>query len=498
MIKDALRQFFVYGVGNIAQTALSFFLLPILLRFFEPSEYGVISLLSVATLFLALFANLGVGTALFRLYYEAETAERRKLVGTTWLWYLFSASLGGAILFTQATWLSRMLFDTGDYSYAIKLLGAFFFFSLQGDIPFSVLRLEGKAGFYVGFSLFRFAIDFALKLYFIAFLGRGISGYFEAGIIAYVATLCTMIPFALRYVTFSLNTSYLKQLLRLGFPFVFSGIALWILTVSDRLILDHFRGEAAVGIYSLAYSFAGLLDVFLTSPSALFWGPFFFSYAAKMPAEDAKRLLNKSLVYFFIAGSVLYLAISLGSGDVLRAFTFLFAAKKEYHQAATLVPLLTLGPLLYLLGRQAGNAMLMAKKPEFTAIASSIAAGVNLGLNFVFIPRFGAWGAAMNAVIAYALQDILCYWWAQRVWPVNYDWKGVARGFLFLGIAFIIGWSIEISYSWASLLTKVIVAVVVFASLSWFAILTRAERDTVLTYLTDKKRKIATMLSPKS
>jgi len=494
MIKNALRQFFTYGAGNIAQSALNLILLPLFLRLFEPAQYGVISLLLVTSSFLAAFASLGIGTGLFRLYYEAKPGERKKLVGTTWLWLLFTATLGLIVLSTQAPHLSKLLFHVENYSHSIVLLGAFFFFSFIGDMPFSIFRIEQKASYYVGFSLLRFIIDFALKLSFIAFLGRGINGYFEAGILAYIITLCLMVPFILKYVSFSLNSSYLKQLLRLGFPYVFSGFAVWILTVSDRYILNQFKGAAEVGIYSLGYSFANIFDTLLTAPSALFWAPFFFSYAAERSAEDTKRLLNKSLIYFLLVGGMLYLIISLGAGDLLRALTFLFAAKPEYHQATTFVPVLTLGLFFYLLSRQATNAMLMAKKPEYGAIAVSIAAAVNLGLNLILIPRFGVWGAAIDAVIAYALIDLLSYWWAQRIWHVNYDWKIVVKAFLFMAIAFIIGWNIKIEYSWASLISRLAAALGIFGLLSWFFILTTEERDMFHAYLAEARGKVAKIL----
>lgn len=500
MLKDILKQFFTYGAGSIAQTALSFILLPLYLRFFEPAEYGVISLLLVVISLLTVLANMGIVSGLYRLYYEAEIGERKKLVGTTWLWYLLGAGLGGAILFIYASPISQLLFHTGDYSYAIKLLSAIFFFSLLQGIPFNILRLEKKSGLYVGFSLARFVIDFALKLYFIAFLGRGIGGYFESGVIAYIVVLCSILPFILKYISFSLNVSYLKQLLRLGSPFIFSTIAIWSLATSDRFILNYFCGVAAVGIYSLAYTFANLFNVFLFTPSALFWSPFFFSYAAERSAEETKRLLNKSLIYFFLAGCILYLIIALGSSDALRIFTSLFAAKEGYWQAAKLVPLLTLGPFLYLLSRQAGSALLMAKKPEFTAMASCIAAATNVGLNFIFIPRFGALGAAMTTVIAYVLYESVIYWWAQRISPVNHDWKGLAKGFLFLAIAFMIGWGITIGQPWASLFARVIAGVAIFALCTWFIsnILTKAERDKVLAYLIDGRRKLANALIHRS
>ena len=500
MIKDALKQYFIYGAGSSAQVALGFVLLPLYLRFFEPSEYGIISLFMVTVSLLTVFASAGMATALHRLYFETKEEERKRLAFTTWFWYLSMGGLFGLIIFVNAIPLSRYIFSQAELAYPIRLLGIYLFIFLLKQVPLEIFRLEKKAGHYVGFSLAGFAIDFGLKLYFIAFLERGIAGYFESGIIAWVITLCSMLPFTLKYVSFSLNRRYLRELLRLGSPFILSGISVWVLQVSDRYILELFRGEAAVGIYHVAYTFANLFNVFLFSPSALVWSPFFFSYAAERSTEETKRLLNRSLVYFFLAGGFLYLLISLGCGDILRIFTFLFAAKEGYWQAATLVPLLTLGPFFYLLSRQASGALLMAKKPEFGAIAFAIAAGFNLGLNFIFIPKFGALGAAITTALAYAFSLGLCYWWAGRIWPVKHEWKGLAKGFLFLAIAFIIGWMITINQPWASLFARVIAGVVIFALLSWFTsnLLTSDAKGRLLAHLTDGRKRFVAVLFHRS
>jgi O-antigen/teichoic acid export membrane protein len=266
--------------------------------------------------------------------------------------------------------------------------------------------------------------------------------------------------------------------------------------MSDRLILNYFCGEAVVGVYSLSYTFANLFSIFLSNPSGLFWLPFFFSYASKRSIEDTKRLLSRSLIYFFLAGGILYLAITLGIGDVLRIFTSLFASKEGYWHAAKLVPLLTLGPFLYLLSRQGMNALLLVKKPEFTAIAACFVAAANIGLNFLLIPRFGAFGAGLSTVIAYGLYLAIVYGWAQRLFPIKYNIIEIAKSSLFLAVGFIIGWHIRIIQPWASLFAKVIVGVAIFALSIWFIsnILTKGERQGLIAFLIDGKRRLAASL----
>jgi O-antigen/teichoic acid export membrane protein len=490
MIKGVLKQYFVYGIGSIAQTALSVILLPLYLRLFEPSQYGVISLLTVVSSVLAMFASVGINAGLFRLYYEADPKERKKLVGTTFMWYLMGSGLVGGMLVIAASQLSQLLFQSGDYVYPIRLLGGFFFVSMMSAVPFSILRLETKSKLYVGFSLLGFLIDFGLKLYFIGFLGRGIAGYFESGILSWLVVLCSISFFVRNYVSFSLNPSYLKQLLRLGAPFILSGLAVWAMTSSDRLILNHFTGQAAVGIYSIAYTFAGLFTVLLSNPISLLIDPFFFSSAASMTDEDKKKLLSKILVYIFLASGILYLCIALGSGDALKIFTLLFEAKEGYLEAAKLVPLLTLAPLLYLISTPATLAALQVKKPEFISIACCITAAVSIGLNFALIPIMGIWGAATTSAVAYTLLAILCYRWAQRIFPVSYSWGRLVKGILFLGIAFGIGWIIQIpAHPWLSLFAKVAAGVTTFGLLIWFAgnILTGDDKRRALDFIRNRR-----------
>ncbi|MFC1988436.1 polysaccharide biosynthesis C-terminal domain-containing protein [Chloroflexota bacterium] len=490
MIKDSLKQIFTYGTGTVAQSALAFILLPLYLRFFEPAEYGVVSLLLVVVSLLNLFANAGMVSGLHMLYYEAEAGERKKLVFTTLIWYVCGAGVFVTALVIAAPYLSGLLFHTGDYAYAVRLVGGIVFFSMLMQIPLVVFRLEKKAKHYVAFSLLKFIADFGLKLVFIVSLGRGVNGYFESAIIVNAVVLCSVLPFTMKFISLSFNMAYLKRLLRLGFPFVFSAIAVWTLGMSDRLILNHFSGASEVGIYSLANNFAFLFNILLTSPFGLFWTPFFLSFAAERPTEDIKALFAKLIRYMFLIGSILVLAISLGSGDVLRIFTDLFSAKAGYLEASKLVPLLTLGVFFHFLNGLFAGPLFVVKRPKIVAVASLISSAANLGLNFLLIPRLGAVGAALTTAFAHALFMVIIYIWVQRFYPVNYRWWQLSMGFLFLIVSFAIGWQIDIAQPWISLFARVIAGAGLFLLAAWFLsdILKKTERQNLLRYLRLKLR----------
>jgi hypothetical protein len=52
---------------------------------------------------------------------------------------------------------------------------------------------------------------------------------------------------------------------------------------------------------------------------------------------------------------------------------------------------------------------------------------VNVGLNFVLIPRYGFIGAAWANAVAYALQAGIAFGFSQRFYPVRYEYGRLAR-----------------------------------------------------------------------
>ncbi len=477
MFARALRQFSTYGVGSISQSALRFILVPVYLSFLEPSEFGVISLLLVVASIVTIVAGAGALSGLHRLYYEVDVDEKRRLVGTTWSWYLLGSAFAWTLMWFNSSGFSRLLYGTGAYAYPLRLVAISCFLDPLQLMPFEVFRLERKAVHYVVFSLAKFALDFVLKLLFIVGMSRGISGYLESGVITSGVILLLMYPFVRRFVTVSRSFPNLRSVLRLGLPFVFSALSVWILTWSDRFILNYFSGQESVGIYSLAHTLARPFDVILYYPLTLLWFPFFFSFVVGREPDEVKSLLRKAVTYYTIAGCSLYLVIGLGSNDLLRIFNLFFGAKQEYLQASGLVGLVALAPLLYSVTGLIGTSLFLVKKPEYGALGVTVAAVLNVGLDLVFIPKYGGFGAAATTAFAYTVYLGLVYTWSQRRYYVNYNVAGLAKIFLFLGAAFAIGSWIELRNVWISVLLRLGVGIGVFWLSVWFLAAVLAEGE---------------------
>lgn len=497
MIKETFKNFLTYGIGSILQSSLSLILLPLYLRFFTPEDYGVISVLTVTMALCSMFASAGVVNGMIRLYYEKEGDWRRLLVGNTWFWYLAVGLLGSVLFYLQAPLLSRLLFRTEIDSDFMILLGLIFLFSMAKSVPLYVLRLEKKAGMYMFFSIFSFLVDCGFKLYFIVSLDRGVQGYLESGAISSFLTLILILPFVVKYSKFSLSIPLIKQILRLGIPYIFSGLAIWMLDSSDRLLLARLSGEAAVGIYSLAFQFSSLFTILLAAPVGLLLDPFFFAYAASKTAGETDYLLQRILSYTTIAGGFVYLMIVLGSGDIVQTMVKYLGVNNKYSEATWLVPITTLVPYLYFITISGALAALLIKKPEIGSAAAIIAAVINVVANLLIIPIFGATGAAVTKVACYLVMNIVVYWQIARIHPIQYDWKRTILSFAGVFLLSAIIMQIRLDEPLLSFTLRVGASLLIWTTFVFLAkgILTKHERETIMLYLVRSKQRILCKVS---
>ena len=71
-----------------------------------------------------------------------------------------------------------------------------------------------------------------------------------------------------------------------------------------------------------------------------------------------------------------------------------------------------------------------SRRTQFNWVVTGAGAAVNFALNLALIPAYGMMGAAIATVAAYTTMAVGMAWWAQRVYPVPYQWRRVATAAL--------------------------------------------------------------------
>jgi O-antigen/teichoic acid export membrane protein len=115
------------------------------------------------------------------------------------------------------------------------------------------------------------------------------------------------------------------------------------------------------------------------------------------------------------------------AGLVLTLFAkeIIAVAAPQFGQAYKAVGPLILGTVMYGLGSLVAIGLSIAKRTGRLALLSVLAAAVNIGLNFAFIPPFRIVGASLATAIGYGVLAVSFYRAAQHVYPTPYELRKV-------------------------------------------------------------------------
>ena len=387
------KQSLIYGLGGLASKLLGFVLLPIYTRYLSPAEYGVWSLLLITGSVAATIAQMGLGSALFmEVSYREE--NRRAAEGTALLAILVAAGALATAGSAFAESLSLAVFGGPEYA---RLLCLVLFASLLGAVDIVLLariRIEGRPGLFSTIAVARFALAAALNIYFIVGRRAGVEGLA-------LASLYTAALFSAGYIGvlvvrdgIAFSADALRRMLRFGLPLVPANLAGMVLVSADRYFIEHYSSSEELGLYSLGYNI-GLTINLAVQALQLAWPAHMFTLAKR---PDAPEQFARLLTYYLAIFGALCLVLCVFAREAL-----IILATPQFYGAAKVVPLIALSYVIYGAVFMTNTGLVLKEKTKYVAIFTAGAAIVNLGLNAVWVPRFGMMGAAWATLAAYAL-----------------------------------------------------------------------------------------------
>lgn len=422
-IKDIGRQSGVYMFGQALSSAVSFVMIPVYTRHISPGGYGAMELIEILTAGLTLFVSMGVSETMARFYYQEKTDERRNLVvSTVILGFAPVAGLLVAASILGAPALSRLLLESPDQVYYLRVALASVWFGLLGEIGASYLRMVYKAGVYVTITIGKLMLALSLNIAFVVHLKMGILGVFYSTLISQAAAAVVMLAYiGSRVPLLGFSLPVFRRAVSFGLPLVPSRIALLFGFASNRFFLkwlaspDPALALAQVGLYSLGHKFGLVVNRFVTVPFNSFWGPRRIDLLVS-EAPDARRTLARICTYSTLATVYIALLVSAGAETVISLM-----ADPAYRGAHTVVPMVALAYVSLGLETHFTAGLLYAKRTAWTVYISFASILVILAVNYLAIPPFGIVGAALANLAGFAVRVFLSYAVSQHFLPVPFE-----------------------------------------------------------------------------
>ncbi len=414
-LKDTAKHTFIYSIGNLSTKIIGLLLLPLYTAKLSLSNYGRFTILEITSMFLTMVLGLRIVSAMMRWSAETEDRdEQGKILFNSYFILLIMAITINIIFAPLKPWLSQLFFSSIDYSHLFTVIFAIIGLEMVNQVPMNLFRFKGKPIVYSAFFASKLVVVLIFNIYFLVYAEIGVIGIFYSQLIANVIQMLCTIPILLKNFNYKYDRSLIKEMLGYSIPLIFSAISVQLLVIGDKYIIKYLLDYSQVGIYSLGYKIAGVLNVFVVQAFALGFLPIAYKMQNSPDAEIFFKKVFKYLSMILVFGA---LGLSLFSREIL----LIFAQKPEFYIAYKIVPLITIAFIfkgiqyMFLLGFH------YVKKTKYVAYIVTLVLFINIGLNFILIPKLGIWGAALTTVVSSLLISVISYFVSQRFYPVKYE-----------------------------------------------------------------------------
>jgi len=307
--------------------------------------------------------------------------------------------------------VSNLVFGNSDYSTYFRIIALDFPFITFFNFVQDVLRLSRQSWKYLFFTIGSILSNITLTILIVVVLRKGIFGVFLSKLI--VDALFTFIAlfFVRNFIARSITFSRLKQLFAYGIPLVPAGVSYWVLNMANRYFVRYYISLSDVGLFSIGNKIASLLGL-VSGSFQLAWGPFAFSIHRD---EDSREVYANVFTYYLVTMSGIGIGLSIFSLEVLKIFT-----NELYYGAAVIVPYLVFSIIGYGAYYIVAIGVNITRKTSHIGWTTTVAAVINIALNFVLIPKYGIIGASLASCISFWASTLLLYLVSQHYYPINY------------------------------------------------------------------------------
>ncbi|MGE4585206.1 MAG: polysaccharide pyruvyl transferase family protein [Sphaerochaeta sp.] len=376
----------VFTVGNIGAKLISFLLVPLYTNVLSTADYGITELMLSSVNLLIPILTVSIQDAVLRFGLEKAVNKGEVLKNAV---IILTASSCCVLLALPLIRMYRVLADWYVFFAVITILQMF-----RTVLSVYLKAIEKNKAY--AFQSLLFAISLAMfNLIFLLWFNMGIAGYFYAMILALLITIIfIVISGGVIYgvAKSQVNRELLVKMIRFSIPMILNAISWWLVTSSNRFLIEHFMSSEDVGLYSAAAKIPALLAVF----TGIFQSAWTISAITEYDSSNNKSFFSNVFSAFsflqFIASSCIIM--------VIQPFMSIYVGN-SFFSSWIYVSFLLVGTLFHSYSFFFGSIYTAAKKNVMVGLTTLCGAVVSIITNIILIPKVGIWGAVIATIISH-------------------------------------------------------------------------------------------------
>ncbi|MEX1193371.1 MAG: polysaccharide biosynthesis C-terminal domain-containing protein [Brumimicrobium sp.] len=363
-------------------------------RFLGPELNGVLSSLLVYSSLMIAIGSLGVSPAVTHLIGKKKFSDDKITTGVVQIWFF------STIITTTLTFLLIYFTQPETASYLIVLTALIVPFALFHKFSLGIFLGKNRIRGFGNLSWIPTLFQLLTAILLIIFLDFKVSGALIAVLIGSLL-ISVLLLFSKKIqfkLSFHIQKEVIKSLLSLGIIYAFALLFLSLNYKVDIILLDHLSTNYETGIYTKG---AKLAEYLWQIP--MIFAPIVVAGSAtstnqKEYSQKIMLLLRVTLII------VLLIAIFIA---LLSHYIIIVLFGELFVESAFVLTTLLPGVVLLTLYKVLNMDLVGQGKPMVTIKAMIPALILNLILNWLWIPEFGAFGAALASTFSYALGAVL-------------------------------------------------------------------------------------------
>ncbi len=432
-VKETIKNSAIYGIGNISVKLVGFILVPFLTdpAYLSVQDYGALGVLEAVNQIVIYLIGLGLYNSMFRWYYEQDENENKSTFFTALLVVSSLLLLAVSLAYVFRGEIGQLVFDSSKYNRVILLLIVSTGLQAFGQLPAALMRLQDRAAFFTTSNVVKLIVTLLVTLYYLLWLGEGLVAIYVGQIAGFVVYTIMLLPYMYRNSALKIHVAVFTEMMGYGLSMMIAGLAGASINVIDRFVLNSMSGLEEVGFYSLGYKVSSVIKVLVIGSVSMALTPIIFR---KINDKDSHRFYSKTMTYYGFGMMICIMGISLFSKELLKIFT----GSTLYWSAFSVIPILAFGLYFVALKDIVVTGLHITKKTSRISLMTTVVSVLNLSLNILLIPWFGAEGAAFASLLSQLVYFLGLFYFSNKLYPIPFEWFKITLMFV-LGLILVYG-----------------------------------------------------------
>ncbi|NTU52495.1 MAG: oligosaccharide flippase family protein [Chlorobiaceae bacterium] len=441
----------IYGASTILARSLNYLLVPLYANKLTTFDNGIQAVVYANIALANVIFSYGLETSCLKLASDAikQNRDERPWLSTALISIVVTSTIFALLMALFAPSLAMAIGLDAESGRFIRFAAVILWLDAMLVVPFAELRLKRKA---LSFALAKImGVVGGVVSTFVLILGfkTGLSGVFIGEALGSLVSLVFVLP-VLKSLRPLFSADCYRQLLRIGLPYVPTGIAGLLIHLIDRNLLiripqhdierlygSGFHASDITGIYGRVAAFGVALQMFIQI-FRFAWQPFFLQHADD---PEAKPLFRQVMNLSTIAVIVLAVACTFFVPDIVRHHwgDRLYLLPPRYWMGISILPWIFFSYVFDMMSTNLSAGLLITGNTRYLPVVTFAGAVVTTLACWILIPLSGMNGAALAILAGTAVMCLCMGWYSVRFFPVSYDWGRLSM-LLGAGLAFAV-WS---------------------------------------------------------